>query len=179
MPTRGRGGEEETIPLRASVSPACRQEADGAAETAPWNIDGPEYPGVARDRRIRVGIDADTFGGPRAALPTDQVRNARHGYYANTSYFDDWLGRLVTTLEEIGRLDRTVIIVTADHGDMLGDRGVFFKMSFHERSARVPLVMAGPGDSACCPTLEVRVVWRLEGGKLREISREETGRLEH
>ena len=96
-------------------------------------------------RRIRVGIEADTFGGPGAALPTDQVRNARHGYYANTSYFDDWLGRLVTTLEEIGRLDRTVIIVTADHGDMLGDRGVFFKMSFHERSARVPLVMAGPG----------------------------------
>ncbi len=91
-------------------------------------------------RRIRAGIQADTVG-----YTEDQVRNARHGYYANTSYFDDWLGRLVATLAEIGRLDRTVIIVTSDHGDMLGDRGVFFKMSFHERSARVPLVMAGPG----------------------------------
>ncbi len=91
-------------------------------------------------RRIRAGIEADTVG-----FTEEQVRNARHGYYANTSYFDDWLGRLVTTLAEIGRLDRTVIIVTSDHGDMLGDRGVFFKMSFHERSARVPLVMAGPG----------------------------------
>ncbi len=90
--------------------------------------------------RIRAGIQADTVG-----YTTEQLRNARHGYYANTSYFDDWLGRLVTTLREIGRLDRTVIIVTSDHGDMLGDRGVFFKMSFHERSARVPLVMAGPG----------------------------------
>ncbi|MDH3299343.1 MAG: choline-sulfatase [Acidimicrobiia bacterium] len=95
--------------------------------------------------RIRAGIQADAVGGSGAAFATDQLRNARHGYYANTSYFDDWLGRLVTTLEEIGRLDRTVIIVTSDHGDMLGDRGVFFKMSFHERSARVPLVMAGPG----------------------------------
>jgi choline-sulfatase len=51
----------------------------------------------------------------------------------------------VATLEETNELDNTVVIVTADHGDMLGDRGVFFKMSFHERSARVPLVMAGPG----------------------------------
>ncbi len=96
-------------------------------------------------RRIRAGIQADTVGGPEGAFPTDQLRNARHGYYANASYFDDWLGRLVTTLEEIDRLERTVIVVTSDHGDMLGDRGVFFKMSFHERSARVPLVMAGPG----------------------------------
>ncbi len=96
-------------------------------------------------RRIRAGIQADTVGGPKGAFPTDQLRNARHGYYANASYFDDWLGRLVTTLEEIDRLERTVIVVTSDHGDMLGDRGVFFKMSFHERSARVPLVMAGPG----------------------------------
>ncbi len=91
-------------------------------------------------RRIRAGIQADTVG-----YTQDQLRNARHGYYANTSYFDDWLGRLVATLAELGRLERTVIIVTSDHGDMLGDRGVFFKMSFHERSARVPLVMAGPG----------------------------------
>jgi choline-sulfatase len=95
--------------------------------------------------RIRRGIQADTIGGPGETFPEDQLRNARHGYYANTSYFDDWLGRLVTTLDETNQLDTTVIIVTADHGDMLGDRGVFFKMSFHERSARVPLVMAGPG----------------------------------
>jgi choline-sulfatase len=116
-----------------------------------WNhydhddIDLPETAtnaGVATDphtQRIRAGIEADTVGFTEA-----QARNARHGYYANTSYVDDWLGQLVTTLDEIGRLDDTVIIVTSDHGDMLGDRGVWFKMSFHERSARVPLVIAGP-----------------------------------
>ena len=47
-------------------------------------------------------------------------------------------------LAEVGQLDRTVVIVTSDHGDMLGDRGTWFKMSFYERSARVPLVVAGP-----------------------------------
>ena len=91
-------------------------------------------------RRIRRGIEADTIG-----YTTDQCRNARHGYYANTSYFDSWIGRLVRVLEETGRLDSTVVIVTSDHGDMLGDRGTFFKMSFFERSVRVPLIMAGPG----------------------------------
>ena len=90
--------------------------------------------------RIRQGIQADTVG-----FTEDQCRNARHGYYAATSYFDAWLGRLITALAETGRLDDTVVIVTSDHGDMLGDRGVFFKMSFFERSARVPLIMAGPG----------------------------------
>ena len=91
-------------------------------------------------RRIHHGIEADTIG-----YTTDQCRNARHGYYANTSYFDSWIGRLVGVLEETGRLGNTVVIVTSDHGDMLGDRGTFFKMSFFERSARVPLIMAGPG----------------------------------
>ncbi len=90
--------------------------------------------------RIRHGIQADTVG-----FTEEQARMARHGYYANTSYVDYWLGQLVATLEELGQLDNTVILATSDHGDMLGDRGVWFKMSFHERSARVPLVMAGPG----------------------------------
>ncbi len=90
-------------------------------------------------RRIRAGIQADTVG-----FTDEQTRAARHGYYANTSYFDDWIGRLTSTLAETNQLDNTIVVVTSDHGDMLGDRGAWFKMSFHERSARVPLVIAGP-----------------------------------
>ena len=90
-------------------------------------------------RRIRHGIQADSVGYSEA-----QCRNARHGYYANTSYFDSWLGRLIAALAEVGELDRTVVIATSDHGDMLGDRGTWFKMCFYERSARVPLVVGGP-----------------------------------
>ena len=113
-----------------------------------WNlydddaIDLPDAPPELPEphvERIRQGIEADTVGYTEA-----QCRNARHGYYANTSYFDSWLGRLTDALAETGRLDRTVVIATSDHGDMLGDRGTWFKMCFYERSARVPLVMAGP-----------------------------------
>ncbi len=90
--------------------------------------------------RIRRGIQADSVG-----YTEEQCRNARHGYYANTSYIDGWLGRMVRVLEETGELDNTVVIATSDHGDMLGERGLWFKMSFFERSLRVPLIMAGPG----------------------------------
>ena len=94
----------------------------------------------AHSQRIRTGIEADTVG-----FTEEQTRNARHGYYANTSYVDHWLGQLVATLEETGLADNTIVMFTSDHGDMLGDRGLWYKMTFHERSARVPLVMAGPG----------------------------------
>jgi choline-sulfatase len=90
--------------------------------------------------RVRAGIQADTVGFTEA-----QARAARRGYYANTSYVDDWLGRLLDTLVETGLADSTVVIFTSDHGDMLGDRGLWYKMTFFERSARVPLVIAGPG----------------------------------
>ncbi len=94
----------------------------------------------AHSLRIRSGIQADTVGFTDA-----QTCNARHGYYANTSYIDSWLGTLIATLSESGLDDSTLIIFTSDHGDMLGDRRLWYKMCFFERSARVPFVMAGPG----------------------------------
>ena len=75
----------------------------------------------------------------------DHVRAARRAYYGAISYVDDHLGRLVALLRDTGRLDGTVIIVTSDHGEMLGDRGAWYKMSFFEGSARVPLVIRAPG----------------------------------
>ena len=114
-----------------------------------WNLydhDDIDLPDAAPPRgmdphtlRLRQGIGADRPGYTEALS-----RNARHAYYANTSYFDSWVGNLVRVLDETGRLDDTVVIVTADHGDMLGDRGVWFKRCFFERSARVPFIMAGP-----------------------------------
>ena len=90
--------------------------------------------------RLKRGIEADLHP------PTpEQVRNARHAYYANTSYFDSKVGALVQALTESDQLDDTVVIVTADHGDMLGERGLWYKMTFFEHAARVPLIMAGPG----------------------------------
>jgi choline-sulfatase len=78
-------------------------------------------------------------------LTDEVVRTARHAYYACISYIDDWLDRLLRALEATGMADDTVVVFTADHGDHLGERGLWYKMSFFEPSTRIPLVMRAPG----------------------------------
>ena len=97
-------------------------------------------PADPHSQRLVAGMQADTE--PPSELA---VLNSRRAYYANTSYVDDWIGQFVDTLEKTGLLDNTIIVVTADHGDMLGERGLWYKMCFFEQSARVPLIVAGPG----------------------------------
>lgn len=72
------------------------------------------------------------------------IRAARHGYYANISYIDDLVGQLLDTLKTLGQLNNTVIVFTSDHGDFLGERGLWYKMSFLEPSAHVPLIIWHP-----------------------------------
>ena len=100
----------------------------------------PDAPIDAHTARLKKGIEADAVN-----ISAAEIRNARHAYYANTSYFDSKVGAVVQALEESDQLDNTVVIVTADHGDMLGERGLWYKMCFFEHSARVPLIAAGPG----------------------------------
>jgi choline-sulfatase len=74
----------------------------------------------------------------------EDVRSSRHGYYANISYVDDLIGGLMDTLETCGILDDTVVVLTSDHGDFLGERGLWYKMSFRDPAARVPLIVWAP-----------------------------------
>jgi len=104
----------------------------------PHNVIPPEQQDPF-SRRVMDGIEASTV-----PLSDEEVRRARRAYLANVSYFDSKIGELVKTLDEIGELDKTIVIVTADHGDMLGERGLWYKMNFFEHSSRVPLIMAGP-----------------------------------
>jgi len=90
-------------------------------------------------QRVMDGIEASVI-----PLTEEEVIRARRAYFANVSYFDSKVGQLTKTLDEIGELDNTVVIVTADHGDMLGERGLWYKMNFFEHSARIPLIMSGP-----------------------------------
>ncbi len=78
-------------------------------------------------------------------ITDDNVRDARRAYLANVSYVDEKIGALLDTLQRTGQSNDTVVLFCADHGDMLGERGLWFKMSFFEGSARVPLMIAGPG----------------------------------
>jgi len=72
------------------------------------------------------------------------LRAARHGYYANISYVDDLLGQMIAALEASGKLEDTVIVFTSDHGDFLGERGLWYKMSYLEPSAHVPMLVWNP-----------------------------------
>jgi len=80
----------------------------------------------------------------RAVLTNEQIMNARRAYYGAVSYIDDKVGQLLKTLSETGLADDTVVVLTSDHGDMLGERGLWYKMTFFEWSARVPLIIHAP-----------------------------------
>jgi choline-sulfatase len=102
----------------------------------------PYIPPAARDphsRRLYAMYDRDEY-----AITEARIRAARRGYYGMISYADALLGRVLTALREAGHGDDTIVIATADHGDMLGERGLWYKMSFFERAVRVPLILCAP-----------------------------------
>jgi len=78
-------------------------------------------------------------------ITEDHIRRARRAYFANISYLDDKIGEVLEALDATRQTEDTVILFVADHGDMLGERGLWFKMSFYDGSARVPMMIAAPG----------------------------------
>ena len=91
------------------------------------------------DRRLYDMAASDDY-----EITADDIRTARHGYCASISYVDSLIGSLIETLETCGRLDETIIIFTADHGDFLGERGLWYKMSFREPASRIPFIVWQP-----------------------------------
>ena len=73
------------------------------------------------------------------------ILSARHAYYGMVSYIDHKIGLLLDALEQTGAADNTVIVFTADHGEMLGERGMWFKFNPFEQSIKVPLIIQAPG----------------------------------
>jgi choline-sulfatase len=92
-------------------------------------------------RRLREMCGVDD-----AALTVEQVRRARHGYFAAISYVDGRIGQVLAALRESGLEERTIVLFTSDHGEMLGERGLWYKMAFFEHAARVPLIVRMPGS---------------------------------
>ncbi|MDH3693039.1 MAG: choline-sulfatase [Gammaproteobacteria bacterium] len=79
-----------------------------------------------------------------------QIRNARHGYYGAISYADDKVGEILKVLDANGLRDNAVIILTSDHGEFLGERGLWFKRSFFEPASRIPLIISAPERFSQC-----------------------------
>lgn len=76
------------------------------------------------------------------------VRRAIAAYYGLVSFLDDNIGRILDALAEAGLAASTRVIYTTDHGDNLGNRGLWGKSVMYEESTAIPLVMAGPGVAA-------------------------------
>ncbi|MCE2565145.1 choline-sulfatase [Komagataeibacter sp. FNDCF1] len=104
----------------------------------------PEPPGTdPHAKRLRH------VNGAELLQPTPaQVKTARRAYYGACSFVDHQFGILLDTLEATGFAENTIVIVMADHGEMLGERGMWYKMSFHEDACRIPLLISAPGRFA-------------------------------
>ena len=117
--------------------------------------------------RANVGAWAKRYA-PRSSDATDiwhgdlgpaQVRKSRQGYYGSVTFVDEQIGRILGALEKRGWLNETLILYTADHGDMTGDQNLWRKSYAYEASAHIPMLLrfpdAGRGRVVASP-VEIR-----------------------
>jgi len=83
---------------------------------------------------------------PHAEMSAADHRLVRAAYWAMIDLIDDAVGRTLDALERTGQLEDTIVIFTSDHGEMLGDHGIYLKGPyFYEEAVRVPLIVSWPG----------------------------------
>lgn len=76
----------------------------------------------------------------------DHVRRMTSNYYGMVKEIDDWVGKILDKLKELGLDKNTLVIFTSDHGEMLGDHGLHSKMVLYEGAAHIPLIMRLPAE---------------------------------
>ncbi len=109
-------------------------------------IEMPAVSEIPLDKKDRLSWNLHFCQGrDECQVNEQQIRNARHAYFGMISYIDDKVGRLLKVLHESGLDDDTIVIFTADHGDMLGERGMWYKQHFYDWASRIPLVVSWPG----------------------------------
>ena len=84
------------------------------------------------------GLDLDE-------VSDDQVRAARRAYYGAISFVDEQIGTVLAALADSGLADDTIVLLIGDHGEMLGERDLWYKMNFFEGGARIPMIVHAPG----------------------------------
>jgi choline-sulfatase len=75
----------------------------------------------------------------------EEVMRARTAYWALVNRVDDMVGEILDALEESGLRENTLIVYSSDHGEQLGEHGLWWKQTFYEEAVRVPLIMSWPG----------------------------------
>ncbi|WP_226529218.1 choline-sulfatase [Metabacillus niabensis] len=77
-------------------------------------------------------------------LSEEEMKRNRRAYYGMVTYFDQKVGQIVNELERLDMLENTIIVVTSDHGEMLGEHGMWFKRTFYDHATKVPLIFSFP-----------------------------------
>jgi uncharacterized sulfatase len=107
----------------------------------------PKEPAEHRQKLPKPAV-ASTIPYPLFGVPEDKAREAKRAYYAAITFVDAQVGRLLDALNRLKLTDRTVIVFWSDHGYLVGEHGLWMKQSLFEESARVPLIIATPGQKA-------------------------------
>jgi arylsulfatase len=148
---------------------SCQWLRDVADEESPWHLfvsfvgphdpwDPPtEYAAHFREAEMPPAVADGMDGKPAwqrqkakrmAGATTEEVATVRRQYTASVALIDDQIGQILRTLDERGFADNTYVLYCSDHGEMLGDHGLYQKSVQYEQALRVPLIVTGPGVAA-------------------------------
>jgi len=111
-----------------------------------------DMPRISRIPREDLDVHSqrlfDHIGVEEADMSDADIRIARHGYYAAISFIDDQVSKLLDALDTSGLAGNTVVIFISDHGEALGERGLWFKRSFFDVALKVPFIVHTPWNKS-------------------------------
>jgi arylsulfatase A-like enzyme len=139
---------------------------DNVSKEYPWHLfvsfDGPHDPWDAPEKYLKLyensefppSIKDNMEGKPEwikkrqqkhsKGMSSDDLNSLKQNYAGMIKHIDDWVGNILDSLNNRGMEDNTTIIFCADHGEMLGNHGLFQKRVMYEDSLRVPLIISDP-----------------------------------
>lgn len=94
--------------------------------------------------KIALHNGRELLGEQGRKLSDDEILELRHGYYADISYVDAQIGRVLDELDRLELTEKTIVVFWSDHGFHLGEHGLWCKTSNFELDARVPLIISTP-----------------------------------
>lgn len=110
----------------------------------PDNIDLPSVTNNDLEQLHEVYQELRHFKNVATPIEIDKIKRARAAYYGMITEMDELIGRVINSLKESGQYDNTIIVYTSDHGESLGEHGLWHKNNLYDCSVRIPLIIKGP-----------------------------------
>lgn len=127
------------------VAPAPYNQMYKDADMPPAvELEEPDWHPYIATARSKASVASTVVGFPELAASDATTRMIRKLYFGLATEVDHHIGRLIDWLKLSGQYDDTLIVLTADHGEMLGDYGLWGKMTFHDAAFHVPLIIRAP-----------------------------------